>query len=708
MEKILSFFTGFNRTMPSDITMPQIYTSITTDPALRSHTEMHRHYLRTNNKQAAADEKKSCPAFTPAVRCEGGRGRKHIVAYTGLSLCDFDHIAPERVAEVFATICADPHTLLAYKTISDLGIRVIFAFDGIPVAGAEPAARETLYAYQEAYRQGNEYYARLTGQEYDSLCKNPERISGLAYDPQACFNPGALPLTVKLPEKPQAKARRKPGRPPVPGKHRATAEATAESVYELLDTEGIAYEPGHHNEYIMRTGYLFNLYGVPEAEALAWAVEAFGDYGPANVEAIFRSCYQKTEEHGTRRLAESRKKGGKEKEAFCASVEEIETFLSGEALFRINIITRQCELKWPDEKAFRELTDRDGNTLWGRINKRVKRTNISDVYNVLNSEFSPHFNPFQEYFASLPEWDGKTDYIGQVAATVHARNDNGGRRFAEYFRKWFVGILPTLFEEDVVNHEILALVGPQGIYKTTWFNHLLPPELRRYFYTKTNSARLVKDDLFTLCEHALVCFEEIDNMGAAELNQLKAMTTLLHINERAAYGRNKERRHHIASFCATGNNIQFLTDPTGNRRWLPFEVENIDNPMRHPVPYEGLYAQAYALWKSGFTYWFSREEIQELNRHNEHFEVPNLEGEQILRYFRKPAEGENGVLVTTAYILERISGILRQPMSAVKVGIIMKKSGFKKAKHNNLTGYIVVENNWEDMDRDRKSGALGI
>ncbi|MCD7848737.1 MAG: hypothetical protein LUH63_02745 [Parabacteroides sp.] len=458
----------------------------------------------------------------------------------------------------------------------------------------------------------------------------------------------------------------------------------------------------------MRTGYLFNLYGVPEAEALAWAVETFGDYGPANVEAIFRSCYQKTEEHGTRRLAESRKKGGKEKEAFCASVEEIETFLSSEALFRINIITRQCELKWPDEKAFRELTDRDGNTLWSRINKRVKRTNISDVYNVLNSEFSPHFNPFQEYFASLPERDGKTDYIGQVAATVHARNDNDGRRFAEYFRKWFVGILPTLFEEDVVNHEILALVGQQGIYKTTWFNHLLPPELRRYFYTKTNSARLVKDDLFTLCEHALVCFEEIDNMGAAELNQLKAMTTLLHINERAAYGRNKERRHHIASFCATGNNIQFLTDPTGNRRWLPFEVENIDNPMRHPVPYEGLYAQAYALWKSGFTYWFSREEIQELNRHNEHFEVPNLEGEQILRYFRKPAEGENGVLVTTAYILERISGILRQPMSAVKVGIIMKKSGFKKAKHNNLTGYIVVENNWEDMDGDRKSGALGI
>ena len=71
-------------------------------------------------------------------------------------------------------------------------------------------------------------------------------------------------------------------------------------------------------------------------------------------------------------------------------------------------------------------------------------------------------------------------------------------------------------------------------------------------------------------------------MRPAELNQLKAMVTMPYVNERAAYGRNKERHPHIASFCGTGNNVQFLTDPTGNRRWLPFEVSQIRDRICMP------------------------------------------------------------------------------------------------------------------------------
>ena len=56
---------------------------------------------------------------------------------------------------------------------------------------------------------------------------------------------------------------------------------------------------------------------------------------------------------------------------------------------------------------------------------------------------------------------------------------------------------------------------------------------------KTNSQRLTKDDLFTMTENLLVNFEEIDSMQRSELNQLKAMTTTLYVNERPAYGRNK-------------------------------------------------------------------------------------------------------------------------------------------------------------------------
>ena len=687
MEKSFSLFANFKQTTPSEITLDRVYRLITTDSDLRDRTEKFRFYLRVGNKQMSACEKTSCPAFTPAVRCEGGRKRMHIKAYTGLSLCDLDHIPEERMAEAFAAVCADPHVLLAYHTISGRGLRVIYAFlfeDGSSVADADPADRKTLRVYQEGYRQGNELFARLAGLEYDSSCKNPERISGTAYDPDAYYNPEALPLQVKLPPASSAKPGRPKGRKAKPGRYTATAGKAAEVSGKRLEDEGIRYEPGHHNEYVMRTGYLFNLYGVPEAEAVAWAVEAFADYGAENVESTFRSCYAGEEEHGSVRLPRSA--GGKgRREADEANkpaeVEAIEAFLLS-------------------------LTDRDVNTLWGRMNKTVGRVYLTDIYNVIHSEFVPLFNPFQSYFDHLPSWDGVSDPIGDLADTVHVKSDQA--EFRDYFRKWFVGILPALLDDTVVNHEILVLIGEQGLYKTTWFNFLLPPELRCYFYTKTNSDRLNKDDLFSLTEFALICFEELDGMRPAELNQLKAMVTMPYVNERAAYGRNKERHPHIASFCGTGNNVQFLTDPTGNRRWLPFEVSQIRDPHLHAIPYELVYSQAYALWKSGFCHWFSQEEIRKLNIHNSRFEVPNLEEDLIRTHFRKPFEGEAGIFVTAADILEQISSCLRYPLSPNKIGRIMAGLEFESIRYKGKRGYIAVKKTGEDIDRERRSGALGL
>ena len=70
---------------------------------------------------------------------------------------------------------------------------------------------------------------------------------------------------------------------------------------------------------------------------------------------------------------------------------------------------------------------------------------------------------------------------------MHVRNN--AIPFALYFKKWLVGMVASLFDEDVVNHEILVLTGRQDIYKTSWLNNLLVPELRRYFYLKSNARR---------------------------------------------------------------------------------------------------------------------------------------------------------------------------------------------------------------------------
>ena len=93
------------------------------------------------------------------------------------------------------------------------------------------------------------------------------------------------------------------------------------------------------------------------------------------------------------------------------------------------------------------------------------RVYLTDIYNVIHSEFVPLFNPFQSYFDHLPSWDGVSDPIGDLADTVHVKSDQA--EFRDYFRKWFVGILPALLDDTVVNHEILVLIGEQGLYKTT-------------------------------------------------------------------------------------------------------------------------------------------------------------------------------------------------------------------------------------------------
>ena len=273
-------------------------------------------------------------------------------------------------------------------------------------------------------------------------------------------------------------------------------------------------------------------------------------------------------------------------------------------------------------------------------------------------------------------------------------------------KKWLVGMVAGWISEDVVNNVILVFIGEQGAYKTTWFNYLLPPQLKQYFYTKTNANRMTRDDLLTLAKYGLVCCEELDTMRPAELNQLKAAVTMPSIDERAAYAHFHEHRKHIASFCGTGNNVSFLSDPTGNRRWLPFEVESIVSPREHPFCYEGIYSQALALYKSGFTFWFTKEEIQEQNRHNRKFETPRLEYELVDLYFRKPLEHENSMFMTSSRVLQVIGSGITQKLSATRIGMAFNELGFKRVRYHGIRGYLVMQRTAEEIMAYQKSMAM--
>ena len=637
-----------------------------------------------------------------AVPClfEGGKGRSNIRQLTGISLVDFDHVLPTdgtadkadstALQELKAKIIADPHTLMSYITMSGNGLRVIFTYEIAPEFSGVPKDEEEVKKfeayYQQAFYAGNAYYEKLLGAKADMQCKNITRLSGLAHDPEVFLRPQSevIPFTAEEIST-AATAYVKQSKEDKQMQRIQTYFDTL--IAPQLAKAKVEFRSGSHNDYVMRVGYKLAERRFSKKVALRWAMQKFGKDYP-DTEQVINSCFANAAPHG--------KQGGggdSRGDSKTATVEEIKSFLDGHISLRFNEITSRVEYEFPadntDGHRFIPVNDRIVNSLWSQMSS-ITRVNIQDMYRVIESDYVPVFNPFKEYLNHLNK-PGDQDYIHELAQTVLVKGGEQEQMLWHlYLKKWLVGMVASWISDDVVNNVILVLIGEQGAYKTTWFNYLLPPPLKQYFYTKTNANRMSKDDILTLAQYALVCCEELDTMRPAELNQLKAAVTMPSIDERAAYAHYHEHRKHIASFCGTGNNTQFLSDPTGNRRWLPFEVESIVSPRDHPFHYEGIYSQALALYESGFQYWFTKEEIQELNRHNRQFETPRLEHELVDLYFRKPTDSELGEFMSVARALQMISNGISQKLSAVNVGRAFSDLGFKRVRTNSSRGFIVV------------------
>ena len=713
----VSLFNGFADKNPKPITIREVVEIIRADQRLQVLTENHRRYRAAGDTARADAEKQHMPCYSVAVLFSGGKQQKHIVSYTGMSIVDLDHVPRERMAEVLTMVRNDSHTLLAYTTISGEGVRVLFRYavnkttdcpdytdlltDGSSTPNTNNLSNpRNLWLnnqeYKRVFEQGNEYYCNLLHLPYDEKCKNATRISGMAHDPEVYYNPDAVPIVVDMTKKSVGRPRK--------GRKAERVEAT---VLRELARRGVVYEAGNHNKYISDACYMMNRYGVPESECLEWALDRFSDYNEAgnDVTSIVRSCYLQTEEHGTARPPKA------EKESRYASIKDIQDWLRNNNIrIRHNLITRKREIqvesgKMTDDSCCRpdgnfpllsfnsqliELTDQHVNSLYCRFCLDTGRqAKISDFYIIIESDFYPEYHPLKEYLESLPAWDGMTDHIDRLASTVHVTGCTQ-ELHNRFFKKWMVAMVAAWLDDGTTNHEILTYIGEQGKYKTSFMTHLLPPALDKYFAIKHFNHSMSKDDRLALTELALIDLEELDNMRPEAVNLLKAITTDPAINLRPVWERYALRRQHIASFCGTGNNPRFLTDLSGNRRWLPFMVESIDSPWERTTDYDGIYAQAYALWQQGFRYWFDDEENAELEQHNRQFEEPNIEEELILTYLRKPYGDEAGEFLTATRIIELIGMYVKCPLSPKRVAFAMNRLGYRQRRVGGVRGYNVI------------------
>ncbi|WP_373828790.1 VapE domain-containing protein [Bacteroides heparinolyticus] len=376
---------------------------------------------------------------------------------------------------------------------------------------------------------------------------------------------------------------------------------------------------------------------------------------------------------------------------------EIENYLSTHYEFRYNTVLGRTEYRSRNSGIFTKVGRYEINTLRRELDCDEGIVTSSDnLYSIIESSFSPRINPVQEYLKGLPLIDigdssscddaGCRDSnvssfspkaIPNLASCVVVRNSN---KWLPYLTKWLVAVVANAMDDrECRNHTCLVLTGEQGKFKTTFLDLLCPPALHGYSYTGKIYPQ-EKDTLTYIGQNLIVNIDDqLKALNKRDENELKNLITCPMVKYRIPYDKYVEEHPHLASFVASVNGNDFLTDPTGSRRFLPFEVLSIDIEKAKRISMDNVYAETKALLKLGFRYWFDDDEIAELYRESEDFQVQTAEMELLLRCFEKPTEANpHSSYMTTTEIITYLGLYTHHPLSLKHMGEALRKAGFEK------------------------------
>jgi predicted P-loop ATPase len=358
---------------------------------------------------------------------------------------------------------------------------------------------------------------------------------------------------------------------------------------------------------------------------------------------------------------------------------------------RYNVVTGLIEFSMDKGVTYSSLTDRVEKTILRGLRANGHKIGVNTVRNILQSDFSNPYNPFEEYFNGLTKWDGETDHISELCKTVDVENDE---YFDSWVKKWIVGIVANMLSETATNHQVLVLTGGQGIGKTTWFDNLVPIKLNNYSNTGYMNPES-KDAQIQASECFLVNMDELSSLNSKNIEGLKQLITQKKMRVRKPYGFNPENLIKRATFCGSTNEDQFLFDNTGNRRFLCFKALDIHLDILREINIDFVYAQAYDLYQKGFQYWFDKVENKLIEENNTVFVNRSVEEEAIQIRF-EPVKPEDATMLTLRYTATEIAVILssyglinRSQSMAQKVGKALSKLGYHSSKSNGKMLYLL-------------------
>lgn len=307
--------------------------------------------------------------------------------------------------------------------------------------------------------------------------------------------------------------------------------------------------------------------------------------------------------------------------------QKLEIYLKDNFLFRLNEITGNIEFKTRfSDSGWEELNEYN---VYRQLKLEDIQASLNELIYLLKSDFVPKYNPLHVYFASLDAWKkGNEDFIGKLCDYVKVKNS---QRFRKHFEKWLVRTIKCALEDDYINkHAIILVHDKQNSGKTTFIRFLCPPILKSYF---TENISFDKDSMIALIENFIINLDELATFTKVEINALKSILSKAFIKERHPFERKAKKLPRRASFIGSTNMTEFLTDPTGNVRWIPFEIFSIDWNYSKDININDVWSQAYNLYLSGFPCDITAEEVKENELENRAFVVTTVEMELIMKYY---------------------------------------------------------------------------
>ena len=719
---MITIFKNFNEVIEHK-TIPEILHEIKTGKYRPGITYL-RKSLAENKLEAYEKAKKSLPAFTPSGKFVGGRKMEFLEAYSNFIILDIDKLSQTDLQNAKQKANQSEYTYASFISPSGNGLKIL-----VKVNTTKEDHKETFLAIQK-------HYETLLNHEIDKSGKDITRLCFYSFDDKLYHNEAAKTFVTK--EQNEMLSSRAESRgemslsatnsnqsshtEPVEVRQTDNQQPTTENSEAIYNhcirftEKKVQYATGSRNVFVHQLACNLNRKGISLNEALSFILTDFG-YDEKEVTQTVHSAYGNIHEFGKDETIHKPKKPKTDNRQPTTSVadeddedkpkptqiDRLELFLSTRYVFRHNMVSGKLEFQYFGKKKWNVMNDFIENSMLRECLKGRIKTNLSSLRNLLYSDFCELYNPFEDYFFNLPSYDEKTDYILELANTITTTKQE---LWQECFKKWMVAMVGCVLDDKVINHTVIVFSGKQGLGKTTWVEKLVPRKLKEYLFSGTINPNN-KDTLVQLSECMLINLDELENLNRSEIGSLKEIITKTQIRMRKAYGHNNETMPRRASFAGSVNTAQFLNDSTGSRRFLCFEVENIQ--YQHEINIDNVLSQALYLFKTGFRHWFDQEEIKNITENNEQYQLRSPEEELLLTWF-EPCDRENATHYLNA---SQIAAKLAERAKITitdgtinKIGKALKKHNFTRLMRKGSPVYAVKEFTYEEVDQTNRQSEI--